>query len=139
MRAYRRAIELDPSFQRAYWNLAYALNHVGEYEEAIQAASNGLALPESEPRHTANLLNVRAFSFGRLKRYGEAITDLDEAIRLDADGIEHLFSRAQVNKYRGEFREALRDADAVLTIHPEHAGALRLKSELAGYEDQSGT
>ena len=125
--SYERAIRLDPAFRRAYWNLALCIDHVGEYDTAISVTTKGLELPQSEPRHTANLLNVRAFAFGRLKRYEEAISDLNKAIELDPEGIEHLFSRARVNAYRGEIEEAIRDTDAVLATNPEHVGDVTIK------------
>ncbi len=33
--AYRKAIELDPKFERAYTNLGTALKHQGKVDEAI--------------------------------------------------------------------------------------------------------
>jgi serine/threonine protein kinase len=127
---YRRSIDLDGTFQRTFWNLAYALNHVGRYEQAIEFATTGLGLQEREPRHTANLLGVRAFSFGKLKRYEDAINDLNDAIALDHDGVEHFYSRARVHAYMGNVALARADARSVLARNPDHLGALRLMNEV---------
>ena len=130
IRFYEQAISADAEFQRTYWNLTYAMNHVGRYADAIGIASRGLERPQSEARHTANLLGVRAFSYGKLKKYDEALSDLNRAIALDPQGIEHLNSRARVFAYKGDLKAVRSDARNVLAINPEHQGALRLLSEL---------
>ncbi len=132
---YRRSIEMDGKFQRTYWNLSYALNHIGEYPKAIDIATRGLGLPQNEPRHTANLLGVRAFSYGKLKKYDDAIHDLTQAIEIDSNGIEHLYSRGRVYAYNGDVASARADARSVLARNPEHSGALRLLSEIG--DDQA--
>jgi serine/threonine protein kinase len=127
---YRRAMAADAGFQRTYWNLGYALNHIGEYSEAIDITTRGLALPQSESRHTANLLGVRAFSYGKLKKYDGAIADLTKAVDLDGAMTQHLYSRARIYAYKGDIAAARLDARNVLLQDSVHPGALRLLAEL---------
>lgn len=62
---YRRAIQADRAYARAYANLSFALNKVGKHEEAIQVSTQGLDLASSfTDRH--RLHDHRGFAKSRL-------------------------------------------------------------------------
>lgn len=127
---YRNAVEKDTNFSRAYWNLAFALNHVGSYDDAISMASAGLSLPGGNAKHSANLYSVRSFAHAKRRNYTEALQDITEALKSRPDSTEYLYARGRIHRYLGNKPEARRDAEEVLKRQPDHTGALRLLSEM---------
>lgn len=59
---YEAAIKKDPNFQKAYRNLGFALNHVRQYEAAVEILTKGLSLPATSPDHVAGLLYERSYA-----------------------------------------------------------------------------
>ncbi|MCU0291151.1 MAG: protein kinase [Thermoanaerobaculaceae bacterium] len=132
---YRRAIEQAPGLQRAYWYLGFALNHLGRFEEAVDALNCGVGLPTSNPEHTSQFLYALAFAYMNLKRYPEALQHVEKALVLQPRSSRTIFLRARINTELGRNPEALRDANEVLRLNPEHAGAIRLVQVLGGSPD----
>ena len=127
---YRAAIDLDSSYQNAYWNLGFALNHVGRYEEALDVLKDGLALDVGIPKHVGRFYYALAYAHSNLKQYSLAIQEVDEALRRQPDSIKYLYLRAKIWLYLGEADLALADAETILRENPEHLGAARLVVEL---------
>jgi serine/threonine-protein kinase len=125
--AYRRAIEIDPAYRKAYWNLGFAYNRVGNYTEALDILSKGLALPPSPPRdYRAGMLYERSIARASLKLYDEALADVTESLRLNPDSVRSLYFRARVNLLMGNLDAAVGDAREVLRLNPDHSAALRM-------------
>lgn len=129
---FKAAIKKDPQLQRAYWNLGYALNHIGRHEEAARVLKSGLALREADPEHVAQFLYTLAFAELNLKKYEESLTSITRALELQPRSPKGLFLRARLFLYLRRFEEARRDALEVVRLNPEHAGALRLLGEIPG-------
>jgi len=131
---YRGAIAADPNHQRAYWTLGFALNHVGNHEEAITVLENGLKLPSQNPEHLGQFYYALAFANSSLKRYDEALKQANEALVLQPGSPRVLYLRARVYLYLGHLDEARSDAGEVLRRDPDHTGALRLLDEIGSLE-----
>ncbi len=72
---YQEAVRLNPEMQTAWFGLSHVLNEVGEYAEALKAASKSIELSGSKvhiPSH-----NERLFALIKLDRSEEAIADVD--------------------------------------------------------------
>jgi FOG: TPR repeat len=65
---YNHALSLDPSYALALSGKAVALNALGQYSDALDAANAALAI-----RTSADTLNARAYALYKLGRYNEAI------------------------------------------------------------------
>jgi len=65
---YNHALSLDPSYALALSGKAVALNALGQYSDALDAANAALAI-----RTSADSLNARAYALYKLGRYNEAI------------------------------------------------------------------
>lgn len=64
------------------WSLlGYIKNSWQKYEEAIEAATNGLSV---DPDHV-NALHVRGYAFVQLSKYNEAQKDLERALEITTD------------------------------------------------------
>jgi tetratricopeptide (TPR) repeat protein len=95
-RAFRRAIELNPSYTEAYLNLTIALNSLGKIGEAFDVFSRaaGVARPGDhggDPFITGKLANEHARLgdiYADLGRFGEAIEEYRRAVRLGPDFVD---------------------------------------------------
>jgi tetratricopeptide (TPR) repeat protein len=86
----------------------------------------------------ADLLIDRAVALGGLRRYSEAVTDLDHALRVEPDRAEALVFRAAAWRQLDRPDPARRDIDRALEIAPENAEALLERGilrQLAGDPD----
>lgn len=127
---YETALKRNPAFQKAYRNLGFALNHVRQYERAVDVLSRGLSLGAALPDHLAGMFYERAYARFNLTRYDEAYEDIQEALSHQPDQPRFLYFRGRIQRSRGRYDDARRDSQAVLDQIPDHAGALRLLEEL---------
>ena len=128
---YDAAIKKDPSFQRAYRNLGFAMNHIRQYEPAVVMLSKGLSLPAILPDHLAGMLYERSYAYFNLTKYDDAYNDVQEALKYQPGSPRFLYYRARIQRSRGHFEESRQDAQEVLKRIPDHSGALRLLEELS--------
>ena len=72
--SYRKAVELDPNMQAAWFGLAHVLNEQDLFEEAVAAADKAIetAKKPHPPSH-----NERIFALLKLGRGSEALKDVD--------------------------------------------------------------
>lgn len=126
---YERALSIDDHHRKALRNLGYALNRGGRYEDADKILTRGLALPSDSPSHRASMLMERSFARSNLKRYPEALEDINEALQIRRS-IRALYSRARIHLFMERTAEAREDARQVLSLEPDHAGAIRMLDQL---------
>jgi len=127
---YEAAIKKDPSFQKAYRNLGFAMNHIRQYEPAVEMLSKGLSLPTALPDHSAGMLYERSYAYFNLTKYDDAYRDIQDALKHQPGSPRFLYYRARIQRFRGHFEESRQDAQEVLKRIPDHIGALRLLEEL---------
>jgi serine/threonine protein kinase len=132
---YEAAIEKDPKLQKAYRNLGFALNHVRQYEQAVEVLTRGLSLPVAQANHLAGLLYERSYAYFNLTKYDDAYNDIQNALQYQRDSSRFLYYRARIQRFRGRLDGARQDALAVLETIPDHIGALRLIEELDNLAD----
>jgi serine/threonine protein kinase len=130
IRMYRLAITKEPELQWAYWNLGFALNHVGEYEEALTVLGKGLGLSGTNPAHLTQFYYALAFANSNLKNYEQALQQVGKALDLQPDSVKCYYLRAKINVYLRRISHARQDALEVLRLNPEHGPAIRLLDEL---------
>ncbi|HEY3176314.1 MAG TPA: protein kinase [Candidatus Polarisedimenticolia bacterium] len=129
---YRDAIKKDARNDKAYRNLGFALNRMGRCEEADAALSKGLEVGPDQPSHEASLRHERAYARAELKRYDEALVDVQRALELIPYSTKSRYLRARIRLLRGDRLDAKSDAIEVLRQVPDHLGALRLLDQLGG-------
>ena len=128
---YETAIKKDPEYQKAYRNLGFALNHVREYDQAVDILTKGLSFPAAQPDHIAGLLYERSYAYFNLTKYDEAFEDIQAALKHQPNSPRFVYYRARIQRFRGRREEARQDVQEVLKQIPDHNGALRLLEELA--------
>lgn len=137
VRLYQLAIALDSTYQKAYANLGYALNHLGQYEEAVQILSRGLELPNSNQDHLSNFYYARSFARERLKRFEDAFEDIEKAIEGQPTSVRNRFQRAKLHLALGRYKEAADDAAAVLKERSDSVGAQSVLDEARAKQARS--
>jgi serine/threonine protein kinase len=122
---YKQAIKKDPELSKAYANLGYALNHLGKYEEALDAINKGLSIRE----HPA-LYAYRAFSNKNLTRYEEAVRDYDKALDLGGTESRNYRGKADCLLELGDEERAYSTVLYALRFDPRSDGLLSLKTRI---------
>ena len=137
MRAYDKAIILQPDSAGAYNNrgivkakLGRLVEAIADYDEAIR-----LRMPNARAYHNRGLAKAR------LRRFDEAITDYDEAIRLQTDYARAYYSRGNSKRALGRLAEARKDYESALTLAREENDtyrASRIKELLHQLDTEDG-
>lgn len=112
---YTQAIELDPNYALAYYNLGVAHNDLGELEEAIADYSQVI---EIDPTY-AEAYNNRGHVYYQLGDYETAITDYNQALKLDPNRGEWYFNRALAYGAAGVWEQAIADYNQAVAIDPQ--------------------
>ncbi|MGH9849703.1 MAG: tetratricopeptide repeat protein [Blastocatellia bacterium] len=125
---YRDALAIDPKHIRTFWNLGFALNRLGRYDEAEKQLTIGLQL--DRPEHRNSMLYERSLARTNLKKYEAALLDINTALERQPESVKFLYMKARIHLYRGETEAAKREAQEILQLEPDHSGALRLLETL---------
>lgn len=121
-KAFRRALELQPSAGRAHAGLAEVFLESGKLAEAIAEAKAAIAA--SDNRASVHSLLGEALALN--KNYNEAIVSLDEALKREPHNARALRYRAEVFVARGNLPRAITDLQAALAIEKTTPTLLRL-------------
>lgn len=125
---FARAVELDPAYFEAWFNLGLAREAQEKKEAAIEAYCAALKI---YPELLAALLN-RGALFLQLGALRSARTDFELAARIAPDDPRPLFNLALQQREAGERNEAVRTLRRVLELEPAHADAQALLQEWGG-------
>ena len=97
--AYRKCLELDPTFGAAHTDLARSLEQVGRADEAIEEFVKGTAGPDGLPRPSSGL----AILYARAGRPDNARATLEAVNGAGAEGVRlALRHRLLLRRYRGQ-------------------------------------
>ena len=119
MAAYRRAVELNPTYDAAMLNLAILLSLDGRFDEAQQLADRALELDVTNP--SAHL--IAATLSGHRREWGPAAAGYREVLRLDASNVVALVGLGRASALLGRPDEARSSFERALELDPEDAGA----------------
>lgn len=112
----QRAADLDRLFG--------SLKQSKSEEEASQLASQIWAQWYKSGNDDVDLLMRQARHYFQSGRHGEAITRIDQALRLDPRYAEAWNLRATIHFYMGEDVQSVADIERTLALEPRHFGAL---------------
>ena len=114
--AARRAVALDPNYADGYGQLAVALNHAGQPQEALAAMATAMRL---NPRYAFYYTWINGQSKFLLGRFEEAVEDFRAVVQRNAlfpDG--HLMLAATLAQL-GEIEDAQWAASELLVLQPD--------------------
>ncbi len=112
LKAYERAIRLDPDLALAHNKKGNALYNLERYEEALGAYDEAIRL---DPNATI-LYGNKGIILGHLKRYEEALDAYEQVIRLDPNNAD---ARTNIKKLRKHLRGQRLLKGLVIKAKPE--------------------
>lgn len=114
-----RALEIDPYFAVAHYNLGRCYEQIAESEKAIQSYSKSLSLNSDDADCYLGLGNVQF----ELMRLESALGNFEKAIELNAKLAEAHSNRGNVLKELKRLDEALASYDRAIALKPGFAEA----------------
>lgn len=114
---YNRAIQLDPTYVKAYYNRGHAYCQLKEYERAIADYDRVVQLNPTYPIVYFN----RGKAYASLKQYRQAMADYSSALQLVPWLIEAYISRGDAYRALREYEQALVDYDWAAQLSPNTA------------------
>ncbi|MEJ2559350.1 MAG: tetratricopeptide repeat protein [Anaerolineae bacterium] len=139
-----KAIQLDPGYGRAYRGLGTIYRALDDLAQAEAAYTKGLEL-ERDNKDKAILYTNRGQVYAENDDLGSALSDMNQALRLDPTYARGYASRCKAYRLMHELDAALADCNQALELSPNYAWAYNerglvyeaadeVKKALADYE-----
>jgi tetratricopeptide (TPR) repeat protein len=119
MRYYEKALEIDPHFAPALYNMGNALASQGEFRRAADAYQRALA---SDPEFLMAYENL-GISFIRMGRFEDALSVFDTALAQRPDYVPAMVGKGIAYHSAGRYTEAIEAYGEAIEIQPEAARA----------------
>lgn len=124
---FGRALSLNPTRAEYYHGFALALNASGNWPLTIRVATDGLARTD-DLRTRSALLTLRAYAWGALRRWPNAVRDLEEVQRTRPEPwIPEVLGKARFAM--GAWSQAIPSLRQALEVNPDDPLILRLLGE----------
>ena len=124
---FRRALRLDPERAEYYQGLALAFAASGNWPFMVRAADEGLVRVQ-DPRTRYALFALRGYASGALRRWNDAVRDLEAAQRIHSEPWLLVFL-GKARFATGAYDAALVPLRQVLLFAPDDPVVLRLLAE----------
>jgi superkiller protein 3 len=119
IQAYRKVIEIDPTYVEAYNNLGIIYQEIGDFNNALWAYQTSLGI---NPRYEKGLNNLGILLY-LMERYEEAMEALQKSLAINSNHVESHINLGILFKKRGQMDQAIACYQKVLSINPGHAEA----------------
>ncbi len=116
---FQKAIELDPEYDKAYFNMAICQFKLKDYEGAVKSLTKVL---EIKPGFY-NALYYRAYSNYRMKAYDAALEDFAALLRKDPRKSDYYRYRADIYYHRQDWAKAGVEYEKMIQIKPSDSFA----------------
>jgi tetratricopeptide (TPR) repeat protein len=126
---YEEAIRVEPNYGRAYANLGFAHNRLGDYTKAVEVLTEGIART-ADPVLLHRMYDSRGFARSNLKDYQGAIQDFNEALAFNENNPRVFYHMAESYAQMGALDEAHKAILRALYLDPGHPPAIRLRQRL---------
>jgi tetratricopeptide (TPR) repeat protein len=121
-----KALELDPTYSRAYYVRANIKESFDDRHGAMK--DYNLAL-EKNPKFS-DAFFARGNVKMKLQDYYGAIDDYSAAIKLNESYIEAYFNRGKAKQYLLAYEDAINDCSKIIQIHPKNFDAFYMRGIL---------
>jgi len=127
---FRQALSCDPDYKDAvkYLRMVQKLDRTktegndlfksGKTEAAIEKYSEALQIDPSNKGTNSKLLQNRALCYNKLKKYKDAISDCEQALKLDPSYIKARKTKAKAMGEDGNWEEAVRELKDIAESNP---------------------
>ena len=125
---YKNAIDIDPEYQAAYFNIALAYTSIGDYENVIINAQKAIEYN----RQSGNSYRVLGYAYLNRRENENAFNAFSKAIELpnapyvdkyesseNEKRAESYYGRARANYNLGKYKEALDDINQAIRLDPQ--------------------
>ncbi|MBP5157691.1 MAG: tetratricopeptide repeat protein [Treponema sp.] len=102
MESYREALQVNPQYGDAWYNLALCVYNLGEYDLAVEYADNALRYS----RRTSEIQNLKGMALISLGRLDEARDVFNEVLAKYPNDIDARFGLAELKLYGGSLSSA---------------------------------
>lgn len=134
IRAFQRALQLDPAYTDASVGLSIILNDLGRYSEGQKVFEDAQALLKKSQNQGHQLINEKlavkhdelAELYFQYARYNEALEQFYKALTLSQRKVELRMKVAETYFKLESYEKAVRELKIILEDHPEYFRA-RLK------------
>ena len=114
---YRNAIEINPKYYKAYYNLGGALQELGELDAAVRSYKKSISIQPKYAEAHNNLGNV----YRQQGHLDEALDSYSSAIQISPEFIEALYSLGLTLEGLDRIDEAIEKFKQVLIFKPDFA------------------
>ena len=126
VKAYKKAISIQPKYAEAYNNMGVSLKDQGKLEEAIDAYRKAISVQPDYAEAYNNMGNALK-DHDKLK---EAIEAYNKALLLRPDNAEAYINMGNALQDQGKLEEAINAYNKALSIKPDYAEAYTSATEL---------
>ena len=116
---YKNAIEIEPDYAKAHFNLAGVLHDQGELEESVNSYKNSLNYDSTYAEAHNNLANI----YRELGELEKSINSYKNALSLNPNYAEAHFSLASTYEDYGKLNLAIEHLKRALKLNPNFAEA----------------
>jgi Tfp pilus assembly protein PilF len=116
IQAYKKVIEMDPSYIEAYNNLGIIYQELGDFENALKAYQKSIEINSQYEKAYNNL----GILFYLKDRYEEALEAFQKALAINPNNIESYINCGILFKKKGEWDKAIESYRKALAINPLH-------------------
>ncbi|OIP76654.1 MAG: hypothetical protein AUK48_05530 [Oscillatoriales cyanobacterium CG2_30_44_21] len=114
------AIDWDPDYIDAYYNLGTAYNQLQDYERSAQAFEQAIKIKPNYPEALYNL----GLTLVRLNRLNDALQSYQKALEISPDDIDIHLAIGSVYFKQKQFKPSLAAYESALAINPKSSSAL---------------
>ncbi len=119
LKAYDKAIELDPNYAMAWFNKGTALGKLSRHEKSLKAFDKAIELG---PNYAMAWCNKGA-ALGKLSRHEDAMKAFDKAIELDPNYAMTWVNKGNALIKLSRHEDALKACDKAIELDPNFGGA----------------
>jgi adenylate cyclase len=119
MKAFDKAIEIDPNYARAYAQRGIIYNEWRQYLKALKESEQAIKLDPN----LAWGFNCRGVAYTGLMNYQEAIQDFNRALELEPKFVWPYCNRSWAYFMLKNYHESLEDANKAIELAPEFSNA----------------
>jgi len=119
VKSYEKAIEIDPNYAKAHYNLGGAYHELGQFEDSVKSYEKSIVIDPNYAQAHYNLGNVLK-DFGHLD---EAIVSYEKALVIKPDYVEAHYSLGVMFEELGQLNEMIEHFKQAVAIQPNLAEA----------------
>lgn len=109
---YTKVIQLEPNYEKAYYNRGLAYAKKGEYDKAISDYTKAIDL---DPKDINSHVN-RGVAYAKKEEYDKAISDFTMVINIDSINVMAYGNRGTAYAKKGEHVKAISDFTKVISL-----------------------